>query len=181
MQNSNFKIQSLAGNSQRGFELLTMRLRDQCAIHSAILTLTIWSQNIWIIYVLQFPTVSVAQLPTPYPTPNSKSPYQGLSESVVGFSGTFHFTRLDSGEQCVVWWLALWTHNREIRGSDLSAYTNKKIFFKKLLIRWKPSANSSSYFLLSFIFLLSFFFLSLWRDIFFFAYSLPLLLISQRS
>ena len=37
--------------------------------------------------------------PEPYPTPDSKSPCKGLSESVVGFYVTFHFTRLDSGEQ----------------------------------------------------------------------------------
>ena len=96
--------------TESGFELLTMRLWVRCAIHSAILTLTIWSQNIWFIYVLQFRTVSVAQLPTPYPIPDSKSPYQGLSESVVAFSGTFHFTRLDSGEQ----WIP--NHSPEIRG-----------------------------------------------------------------
>ena len=47
----------------------------------------------------------MAQLARPYPTPDSKSPCQGLSEFVVSFSGTFHFTRLDSGEQwlwCIV-------------------------------------------------------------------------------
>ena len=44
----------------------------------------------------------MAQPARPYPTPDSKSPCQGLSESVVGFSGGAHFTRLDSGEQCPV-------------------------------------------------------------------------------
>ena len=44
----------------------------------------------------------MAQPARPYPTPDSKSPCQGLSESVVGFSGGAHFTRLDSGEQCDV-------------------------------------------------------------------------------
>ena len=44
----------------------------------------------------------MAKLARPYPSPDSKSPCQGLSESVVGFSGTFHFTRLDSGEQWYV-------------------------------------------------------------------------------
>ena len=57
------------------------------------------SQNIWFINVLQFRTVSVALLPRPNPTPDSKSPCKGLSEFVVGLSGTSFFTRLDSGEQ----------------------------------------------------------------------------------
>ena len=42
----------------------------------------------------------MALLPRPNPTPDSKSPCKGLSEFVVGLSGTYFFTRLDSGEQC---------------------------------------------------------------------------------
>ena len=48
-------------------------------------------------------TVSVAQPARPYPTPDSESTCQGLSESVVGFSGGAFFTRLDSGEQCCIY------------------------------------------------------------------------------
>ena len=44
----------------------------------------------------------MAQPARPYPTPDSESTCHGLSESVVGFSGILHFTRLDSGEQCTV-------------------------------------------------------------------------------
>ena len=40
----------------------------------------------------------VAELARPHPTPDSKFPCQGLSESVVSFSGTFYFM----GEQYFV-------------------------------------------------------------------------------
>ena len=83
-----------------GLEPPIPRLGVRRINHCATPTTQLETQNIWFIYLLQFRTVSVAQLPTPYPIPDSKSPYQGLSESVVAFSGTFHFTRLDSGEQC---------------------------------------------------------------------------------
>ena len=47
-------------------------------------------------------TVSVAQLLVPNPTSLPKSPCQEHSESVVGFFGGPKFTRLDSGEQCLI-------------------------------------------------------------------------------
>ena len=82
-----------------GFEPPIPRLGVRRINHCATPTTQLVCQNIWFINVLQFRTVSVAQLLRPYPTPDSKSPCQVLSESVGGFSGTFHFTRLDSGEQ----------------------------------------------------------------------------------
>ena len=48
-------------------------------------------------------TVSVAQPARANPTLDSNSPWQELSESVIGFSGGAHFTRLDSGEQCYIY------------------------------------------------------------------------------
>ena len=42
----------------------------------------------------------MAQLVRPNPIPNSESTFQGLLETVVGFSGGLYFTRLDSGDQC---------------------------------------------------------------------------------
>ena len=51
-------------------------------------------------------TVSVAQLASPIsdPTPNSKSTWQELSESVVKVSGNLNFARLDFREQWSSWW-----------------------------------------------------------------------------
>ena len=74
----------------------------------------------------------MAQLVTPYPTLDSKSPCQGLSESVVGFSGTFHFTRLDSGEQWVVDVTLLYRRNKNISwkvGPNFVVYIFGKPYF----------------------------------------------------
>ena len=65
-----------------------LRFEVRRANHCTTPSLQVVSQNIWFINVLQFRTVSVALLPRPNPTPDSKSPCKGLSEFVVGLSGT---------------------------------------------------------------------------------------------